>query len=107
VARHRSGSAKDYDGQCSITSKGEDSHSTSANGSTIPCQGLRFLPPGYVVSLRAELLKLTHRRNGGSYGSVGNQSVNLSEEERDSFCQGIPAITPLRLPTHRLSGLMI
>jgi len=52
-------------------------------------------------------LKMIHRRNGGSYGSVGNQSVNLSEEGRDSFCQGVPAITPSRLPTHRLSGLMI
>ena len=50
---------------------------------------------------------MTHRQNGGSYGSVGNQSVNLSEKERDSFCRGIPAIRPSHSPTNRLSGLTV
>src|SRR6266850_3003581 len=107
VARRRSGSAKGYDGRYSITSKEAGSPSTSASGSTIPCQALRSPPRGYVVSSRAELLKMTHRQNGGSYGSVGNQSVNLSEQGRDSFCRGVPEIMPSRSPTNRLSGLTI
>ncbi len=49
---------------------------------------------GTPSSQEKELLRMTHRQNGGSYGSVGNQSVNLSEEGRDSFCQGVPAIRP-------------
>ena len=38
------------------------------------------------------------RQNGGSYGSVGNQSVSRSEKGRGSFCQGIPAISPSHSP---------
>ena len=107
VARRRSGSAKGYDDRCSITSKGAGSHSTSASGSTIPCQSHASPPRGYVVSSRAEPLKMTHEQNGDSSGSVGNRSVNLSEEGRDSFCQGVPAITPSHSPTDKPSGLTI
>ena len=50
---------------------------------------------------------MTQRQNGGSSGSAGYRSVNLSEEERDSFCRGVPAIKPSHSPTNRLSGLTI
>jgi hypothetical protein len=50
---------------------------------------------------------MTHGQNGGSSGSVDNQSVSLSEEERGSFCRGVPAITPSHSPTNRLNGLTI
>ena len=50
---------------------------------------------------------MIHGQNGGSYGSVDNQSVNLPEGKHDSFYLGIPAIRPSYSPPNRLSGLTI
>ena len=55
--KRRSGLAKGYDGRCSITSKGAGSHSMSANGSTIPCQGHASPPRGYIVSSRDRIVE--------------------------------------------------
>ena len=107
MARHLNGLPKDSDGQSLITLKGEGSHSTSANGSNIPCQALGSPPRGYVVSSRAALWEMIPEQNGGSYGSVDGQSVSLSGKGRGSFYQGIPVISPSHSQTNRRNGLII
>ena len=84
MAQRRSGLAKDYDGRCSITSKGEGSRSMSANGSTIPCQDRASPPRGYVVSSRTEIVEddpQAERRFGLVRWGAG--LWRLLEERRD------------------------
>jgi len=94
MARRRSGSAKGYDGRYSITSKEAGSPSTfrqwfdhSVPSPQVSSTWVRRL-------LKGRTVQMTHRQNGGSYGSVGNQSREPVGTRTRLILPGLPATTP-------------